>query len=155
MGFSREEYWSGLLFPSPADDLDLGIEPISPALQDSLPPNHQGSPLCQVLHTNPWYFITFYCPVNDNHLIKKVSPRWVLLKWFFLVSLFCPVSDFVYIPSEMCLLFSGNNLTVFSIWFLAASYKIIKPFPSYFHNTPGFHEDCFTSVHIEGHKEMN
>ena len=32
MGFSRQEYWSGLLFPSP------GIKPRSPALQaDSLP----------------------------------------------------------------------------------------------------------------------
>ena len=38
MGFSRQEYWSGLSFPSPGDLPDLGIEPWSPALQaDSLP----------------------------------------------------------------------------------------------------------------------
>ena len=38
MGFSRQEYWSGLLFPSPGDLPDPGIEPQSPALQaDSLP----------------------------------------------------------------------------------------------------------------------
>ena len=38
MGFSRQEYWSGLLFPSPGDLPDPGIEPRSPALQaDSLP----------------------------------------------------------------------------------------------------------------------
>ena len=38
MGFSRQEYWSGLLFPSPEDLPDTGIEPRSPALQaDSLP----------------------------------------------------------------------------------------------------------------------
>ena len=38
MGFSRQEYWSGLPFPSPEDLLDSGIEPWSPALQaDSLP----------------------------------------------------------------------------------------------------------------------
>ena len=37
MGFSRQEYWSGLLFPSPGDLSDPGIEPGSPALQaDSL-----------------------------------------------------------------------------------------------------------------------
>ena len=37
MGFSRREYWSGLLFPSPGDLPDPGIEPRSPALQaDSL-----------------------------------------------------------------------------------------------------------------------
>ncbi|ELR53965.1 hypothetical protein M91_16140, partial [Bos mutus] len=35
MGFSRQEYWSGLPFPPPGDLPDLGIEPmslISPAL---------------------------------------------------------------------------------------------------------------------------
>jgi len=32
MGFSRQEYWSGLPFPSPGDLPDLGIEPGSPAL---------------------------------------------------------------------------------------------------------------------------
>ena len=36
--FSRQEYWSGLLFPSPGDLPDPGIEPMSPALQaDPLP----------------------------------------------------------------------------------------------------------------------
>ena len=33
MGFSRQEYWSGLPFPSPGDLPDLGLEPRSPALQ--------------------------------------------------------------------------------------------------------------------------
>ena len=38
MEFSRQEYWSGLPFPSPGDLLDPGIEPRSPALQaDALP----------------------------------------------------------------------------------------------------------------------
>jgi len=32
MEFSRQEYWSGLPFPSPGDLLDPGIEPTSPAL---------------------------------------------------------------------------------------------------------------------------
>ena len=37
MGFSRQEYWSGLPFPSPGDVPDPGIEPGFPALQaDSL-----------------------------------------------------------------------------------------------------------------------
>ena len=33
MGFSREEYWSGLPFPSPEDLPDPGMEPRSPALK--------------------------------------------------------------------------------------------------------------------------
>ena len=33
MGFSRQEYWSGLPFPSPGDLPDPGIEPRSPELQ--------------------------------------------------------------------------------------------------------------------------
>ena len=38
MGFPRQEYWSGLPFPSPRDLSDPGIKPGSPALQaDSLP----------------------------------------------------------------------------------------------------------------------
>ena len=32
MGFSRQEYWSGLPFPSPGDLPDPGIEPGFPAL---------------------------------------------------------------------------------------------------------------------------
>ena len=34
MGLSRQEYWSGLPFPSPGDLRDPGIEPGSPALQE-------------------------------------------------------------------------------------------------------------------------
>ena len=38
MVFSRQEYWSGLPFPSPGDLPDPGTKPGSPALQtDSLP----------------------------------------------------------------------------------------------------------------------
>ena len=37
MGFSRQEYWCGVRFPSPGDPPNPGIEPESPELQaDSL-----------------------------------------------------------------------------------------------------------------------
>ena len=43
MGFSRQEYWSGLPFHSPGDLPDPEIEPGSSALQaDSLPTELQG-----------------------------------------------------------------------------------------------------------------
>ena len=43
MGFSRQECWSGLPFPSPGDLSDPGIEPWSPTLQaDALPSEPPG-----------------------------------------------------------------------------------------------------------------
>ena len=43
MGFSRQEYWSGLPFPSPGDRPNSGIEPESPTLQaDTLPSEPPG-----------------------------------------------------------------------------------------------------------------
>ena len=45
MGFPRQEYWSGLPFPSPEDLPDPGIESGSPALQTDYCLRHQGSPL--------------------------------------------------------------------------------------------------------------
>ena len=45
MRFPRQEYWSGLTFPSPGDLPDPGIETVSPELQaDSLPLSHLRSP---------------------------------------------------------------------------------------------------------------
>ena len=45
LGFPRQEYWSGLPFPSPGGLPNLGIEPESPALQaDFLPLSCQRSP---------------------------------------------------------------------------------------------------------------
>ena len=45
MGFSRQEYWSGLPFPSPGDLPNPGIEPDSPALQaDALTSEPPGRP---------------------------------------------------------------------------------------------------------------
>ena len=47
MGFSRQEYWSGLPFPSPGDLPNPGIEPRPPALQaDALPSEPPGKPPC-------------------------------------------------------------------------------------------------------------
>ena len=34
MGFFRQEYWSGLPFPSPGDLPNAGVEPGYPALQE-------------------------------------------------------------------------------------------------------------------------
>ena len=45
MGFPRQEYWSGLPFPSPGDLPDPGMEPGSPTLwADTLPSEPPGKP---------------------------------------------------------------------------------------------------------------
>ena len=55
MEFSRQEYWSGLPFPSPGDLPDPGIKPGSPALQgDALPSEPPG----KLLSWPPWHIHT-------------------------------------------------------------------------------------------------
>ena len=57
---SRQEYWSGLLFPSPWTLPDPGTEPGSPALQaDSLPSEPLGKPLY-------WYESESHSVVSDS-----------------------------------------------------------------------------------------
>ena len=57
MGFSRQDSWSGLPFPSPGDLSNLGIKPRSPTLQaDALTSEPPGKPYlgygcCQKKHT--------------------------------------------------------------------------------------------------------
>ena len=49
MGFSKQEYWSGLPFPSPGDLPDPGIEPGSPALEaDALTSEPPGKPFYSI-----------------------------------------------------------------------------------------------------------
>ena len=55
MGFSRQEYWSGLPFPTPGDLPKPGIEPAalaSPALAGTTPPGKK----CSIKLTTPTIF---------------------------------------------------------------------------------------------------
>ena len=61
MGFPRQEYWSGLPFPSPGNLPDPGTKPMSPAWQvGSSPLSHLGSPRAFgiILYVSwlPWWF---------------------------------------------------------------------------------------------------
>ena len=52
MGFSKQEYWNGLPFPSPGDLPNPGIEPRSPAFQaDTLTSEPPGKPQIIVIET--------------------------------------------------------------------------------------------------------
>ena len=71
MGFSRQEYWSGLPFPSPGDLPDPGIEPRSPALQaDALTSEPPGKPKSSTeIHIKQEY-ILFYILKQNNNIIE-------------------------------------------------------------------------------------
>ena len=68
MGFSRQEYWSGLPFPSPGDLPDPGIEPRSPTLQaDALTSEPCNSVLRQESWTNPRARFSF----QSHHTLER------------------------------------------------------------------------------------
>ena len=74
MGFSRQEYWCGLPFPSPGDLLNPGIESWSPALQtDALPSEPLGIVPNQGL--NPGLS---HCRQIPYHLRHQGSPSITL-----------------------------------------------------------------------------
>ena len=68
MGFSRQEYWSGLPFPSPGDLSHTGIKPRSPILHiDSLPTELQEN-LEQFFSTTAYINLCFWklsSPLQD------------------------------------------------------------------------------------------
>ena len=60
MGFSRQEYWNGVPFPSPGDLPDSGIEPRSPALEqaDALTSEPPGKPSNRSTYSQSYGFST-------------------------------------------------------------------------------------------------
>ena len=80
MGFSRQEYWSGLPFPSPGDLPNPGIEPRFPALQaDSLPTELWG----KITHKNKFFKVSFFGWRDGNDFSFLFSLLiWILfLQW--------------------------------------------------------------------------
>ena len=64
MGFSKQEYWSGLPFPSPGDLPDPGIEPGSPTFQaDALTSEPPGKPILIMGHGQN----------IESHCLKKLE----------------------------------------------------------------------------------
>ena len=79
MEFSRQEYWSGLPFPSPGDFPDPGIEPGSPELQaDSLPSEPPGKPLTKFLVANSKKSLWFNAAVPGYAPPHLCSSFWLL-----------------------------------------------------------------------------
>ena len=75
MRFPRQEYWSGLSFPSPGDISDPGIEPGSPALQaDALASEPPG--VCAIMIVEQvWATLHKYRKVNSLFGFKNTLPK--------------------------------------------------------------------------------
>ena len=100
MGFSRQEYWSGVPFPSSRDLPNPGIKPRSPALQTDTVPSE---------------------PLRKPPLIKgncKPGSSWREVSWiedFYSISCHPHIHPLITIRSELGLRLSHNN-TVFEAW---------------------------------------
>ena len=86
MGFSRQEYWSGLPFPSSGDLPYPGIEPRSPALQaHALTSEPPGKPCCEYNYLKIICFsYSIYCKCNQTvltHIINFVNVIFLFF-WF-------------------------------------------------------------------------
>ena len=96
IGFPRQEYWTGLPYPSPGNFPDPGIKPRSPALQtDSLPSEPPGKPIdlwlwatlggynvkaIHITKTTKWLFLLFiYCCILPWWMKSSLSLKFLLL----------------------------------------------------------------------------
>ena len=91
MGFSRQEYWSGLPFPSPGDLSDPGIEPLpTQGLNPDLPHCRQSF---TIWATREVYQEAIRKGAEKRFakiLIKgKMMPKLIELKWKVLVAQLC------------------------------------------------------------------
>ena len=95
MGFSRQEYWSGLPFPSPGDLPNSGIGPRSPALQtDALssepPTSGKGSHFISFVHLTTYYVCSTYIiqiyavrlKMDSKYLVNSHILYMLYLNWY-------------------------------------------------------------------------
>ena len=158
MGFSRQEYWSGLPFPSPGDLPDPGIEPGSPTFQaealTSEPPGKLYAYVTPfVIVPQFLYFSILFsvcisvwgvykdissCSVilalaMSSLLMSPLKTFFILVQWFWFLRF--PLDIFLEFP-PLCL-HSPCSLAcylLFSIGILTKVINILKPLSDYFHN---------------------
>ena len=92
LGFCRQKYWSGLLFPSPGDLLDPGIKPVSPVAPALQAESHGRHPLmCKPMA------VSFQCMTKFTTNKKKKKKILCALLLF-------------------CLCFPNKPNVIFSLW---------------------------------------
>ena len=146
LGFSRQEYWSGVPFPSPGDLPYPGIEPGSPALQtDALPPEPPGKPDFQDMATN-----TF--PTSRLRTAPEVTK--IFAKLFILVSQCPPTNSHSEILNRSHQSCQTCNCFIYTQGFLTYKERHYWPNTAAYMSFAGKHiqksskKFCFTSDHF-------
>ena len=99
MGFSRQEYWSGLPFPSPGDLPNPEIEPRSPASQaDSLLSESPG--LTIHVHVSPlsWISVPFRVTTEPWGEFPVLHSRFSLVIYFIYSSVYMSIPTSQFLP---------------------------------------------------------
>ena len=98
MGFSRQEYWSGVLLPSPSKSIVelLWILSLSLSLSDvfSLGQDQHRMILCPSQWTATIMLLSHYCDVNFDHLVNEAPTRFLHCKLTFRLGKY-PVSHHI------------------------------------------------------------
>ena len=114
MGFSRQEFWSGLPCPSLGDLPNPGIEPRSPALQvDSLPSKSPGKPMNTT--------------VGSLSLLQEIFPtqewnqgllhfRWILYQLTYRGSSFSVLERLKYLAMDSVSFLMLCNKLLYTLW---------------------------------------
>ena len=91
MEFSRQEYWSGLPFPTPADLLDPGIKPTSPVLSGEF---FTTGSTREGLFPTRWYIFQYPKVV--------LRTRFLVVAWQFVVSIVVYLTNPVLLDYDFC-----------------------------------------------------
>ena len=129
MGFTRQEYWSGVPFPSPGDLPDPGIEPWPPALQaDALPCEPPGKPTGW--HGSdqipPFLFLpheTFYSWSNEDlrcgwQCYRQSNATLWIMKHFTQANMYFPREVYMCVWYIRCILIFSLRTTQVIRWLL-------------------------------------
>ena len=117
MGFSRQEYWCGLPFPSPGDLPDPGIESGPPALQaDSLPSEPLGkpNPILASSGESGSFFLKFLQYIWS--LLLRWSISLLYLRWQAMSTASCLTLSSIWPLRDGHLLSSTGYFMVASMW---------------------------------------
>ena len=121
MGFPRQEYWSGLPFPSPGDLPNQGIKPRSPALQaDSLLSEPPRSPVYTRVYV--YTFFSIFFSVVAAHRIRSIVPCALGRICF---SVLCsPVC--IHNKHLSCALINFHALVTFGSYSILGAFSVVK-----------------------------